>query len=493
MADGIWAYCRVSTTKEEQELSLAEQERWAKGHSEALGQSLTAFQERASAKNTVGRPVFQHMMASLQDLPPARRPRQIAVTSLDRLSRDMTDTLLVARTLRDLGVELLVRDMGVLRADTFAERAALVGQSMGGEAENEARSRRARASWERRRREGKPTSNKVPYGLQLQNERDVPASESCDWVKQAFEWYAGGLGAHTIAKRFKDGAPPHRILTSQLGPDGKRIERSREHVWEYNRVLKLLRQRRYRDTLVKPELFDRVQELQATKPRWRQSRKGEYPLSGAVKCAGCGRSFHGRSSSSRMKKKLASGETTIYSTKRIRYYECIVCNLRINAEAMETTFRNEIGKLVGDKSLLRRWLAGERPSSDLATLKREIASLERATSPDSVAAARARVWELALAGPHAASDLEKQLAWLSAKNATDAHRLADLRARLANRESGNRSVDRVHQLLETFWSRYDKVTYEQKRELMSALTSALGGVNATKTRLVWHRPLQKSA
>lgn len=66
--------------------------------------------------------------------------------------------------------------------------------------------------------------------------------------------------------------------------------------WEYNRILKLLRQRRYRGVVMTPELFDRVQELLASKPRWRSDRKAEYPLSGAVKCAGCLRSFHRHSS-----------------------------------------------------------------------------------------------------------------------------------------------------------------------------------------------------
>jgi DNA invertase Pin-like site-specific DNA recombinase len=166
MPQGVWAYLRVSTAKGEQELSLEEQERWAREHASGLGETLQLFPERASAKSVIGRPVFQKLIAELEGLPSAKRPKQIAVTSFDRLYRDMTDTLVVARTLRSLKVDLYVRNVGVVKADTFAQRAALVGQSMGGEAENEARSSRIKASWERRKREGKPTSNKVPYGLQ---------------------------------------------------------------------------------------------------------------------------------------------------------------------------------------------------------------------------------------------------------------------------------------------------------------------------------------
>lgn len=209
-----WAYCRVSTTKDEQELSLEQQEVWARGYAAQEGLELTIYPEGATAKRTIGRKEFQRMMSELADLPPARRPGQLLVTSFDLLSRDMTDTLLIARQLKELRVSLYIRGAGgVVKSETFAERAALVGQSMGGEAENEARSNRMRASWERRRREGKPTSNKVPYGLQMRGERDEPATGSGPWVRKAFQWYASGIGTYTIALRMKAGAPAHVVPT----------------------------------------------------------------------------------------------------------------------------------------------------------------------------------------------------------------------------------------------------------------------------------------
>lgn len=494
MARGIWAYCRVSTTKGEQELSLDEQERWAKKHAAAADETVTIIKERASAKTTIGRPEFQRMIATLQELPTSRRPQQLAVTSLDRLSRDMTDTLLVARTLRSLKVDLYVRDAGIIKAETFAQRAALVGQSMGGEAENEARSNRARASWERRRLEGKPASNKSPYGLQLESERDVPAAKSSDWVRKAFEWYTKGIGLHTIAIRFMEGAPAHIVRTPRLGNDGKPIYRSRNHVWESNRIKKLLVQRRYRGTIVEPELFDKVQHLLETKPRWRQTRKGEYPLSGAVKCATCGRSFHGRSSSAIIRKPLASGEIAEYKAKRIRYYECRVCLIAINAERMEGWFRDQVGILTVDERLLKRWVAGERTADDAKVTRREIAALERSTAPAAVDATRSRVWDLAMGGSHAAADLERQLKRLAEKTEADRARLAELRSRVDAAESRSRNFDQAKRLLANFWPLYDRAPYEQKRELMGALTAALGGCVATKSGLVWPRhPGKQSA
>src|SRR5271165_6483765 len=102
----VWAYARVSTTKDEQELSLEEQERWARSHADKLGADLRVFREKASAKTTVGRKVFQGMMAELTDLAAVKRPAQVVVTAWDRLSRDMLDAQLTVRTLRQLKVEL---------------------------------------------------------------------------------------------------------------------------------------------------------------------------------------------------------------------------------------------------------------------------------------------------------------------------------------------------------------------------------------------------
>ena len=100
-------------------------------------------------------------------------------------------------------------------------------------------------------------------------------------MRQAFEWYASGIGMHTIALRMKAGAPPHRVVTSKHDANGMPIIRERCHVWECTRVRKLLDQHRYRGTIVDPDLFDQVQEAIRSKPRWRQERGYEYPLSGA--------------------------------------------------------------------------------------------------------------------------------------------------------------------------------------------------------------------
>ena len=485
MARGFWAYCRVSTKKDEQELSLDEQERWARDHAAHAGEEITVFRERASAKSTLGRPEFQRMVASLQELPAAKRPRAIIATALDRLSRDMTDMLVVARTMRTLKVELYIRDVGPVRADTFAERAALVGQSMGGEAENEARSNRIRAMWDRRRREGKPPTNKTPYGVQLQAERDVPIPESAEWVLRAFEWYSQGVGSYTIAQRFKGVAAPHVIRLAKVGPDGEPIRRTRHPVWEGNRIAKMLRQPRYRGLIVPEDLFDRVQALLDERPRWRRDRVMEYPMSGAVKCGKCGRGLCGRSTRPPRYRKKGLIDKPCPPAVRYRYYFCTVCCYAIAAHDLEHWFRRDVARVAGDPELLTRWIAGEQGDTREAGLRREIATLERATEPAAVDAARGRVWDLALAGQHASADLERQLARIAAQATADRARLAELRTSLERRVTSQRTIAEAKALLSNFWLEYNRAPYESKKMMMGLLTSALGGCTATKDGLTW--------
>jgi len=477
-----WVYVRVSTTKGEQELSLEEQERWARSYAVPQGLDVRVFSERASAKSTVGRPVFQTMMAELDGLAPRQRPKLLAVTSLDRLSRDMTDTLVVARTLRTLRVELHSRDQGLIKAETFADRAALVGQSMGGEAENENRSKRMKASWERRRREGKPTSNKVPYGLQLVGERDEEEAKSAVWVRKAFDWYAQGVGAPTIASRFKAGAPPHVVRRSR--PDGTPYERVRQPVWEYNRVLKLLRQSRYRGTLVAPAKFDNVQQLLRSKPRWRQTRRFEYFLSGAVRCSTCNRTLHGHSQGGSSTRTLANGEIVKYSQRRTRYYACHVCNFHINAERLEEKFQNDLGRLQADERLLQQWVRNKSGDIDVTSARRELSQLQVRIQPESIEKIRSRTWEPFSAGIITAEQLRSQLDELESRVLADRRRAQEIQELLESRASAKRTSREATALLNNFWRLFDKGTYEQRRQLVGSLQDALGGITVDRNGLL---------
>lgn len=484
----VWAYCRVSTTKQEQEESLDVQEAWAREFAREKGDlAPRLFLEKASAKTTLGRPIFQAMMAELAKTPKARRPAFLAVTALDRLSRDIVDTMNVVRTLGELNVQLYQRGYGLTSMASFPEKAALAGMSLAGEAENYGRMLRAKASWDRRRAEGKPTSNKVPYGLQLRAERDVPSPPASDWVRRAFEWYDAGDGMYKISMRFLANAPEHTWLTNRVGPDGERIRKKRTPTkWEGNRIGKLLRQGRYRGTIVTEELFDRVQKRLANTPKSGNRRKREYPLTAALRCDSCGRRLHGHASGGTSTQRRASGEMRRYSHKRIRYYSCLVCRYSLNAERLETAFFADVGRISADPTLLERWLsAPSTKARDIVRARHELEDLERESSEGQLQRSVDRVFDLGLKLEIGEVELRRQIDRVKEQFARKRIRIEELRKTLDSSEARTRSLEQATRLLKNFKRLYDRSEYETKRELVGSLADALGGARTGPEGLSW--------
>jgi hypothetical protein len=358
-----------------------------------------------------------------------------------------------------------------------------VGQSIGGDAENEARSKRTKDSWERRRREGKPTSNKVPYGLQLKGERDVPIPESAEWVLKAFEWYAQGDGSYIIGGRMQGNAPPHTWLTTRIGEDGERIEKTRAGTrWDSLRVMKLLKQGRYRGTIVPPEMFDEVQRRISSKPKNGSRRLREYPLSGAMRCDGCGRRFHGCAKGSSTTGYLADGTKKIYRRPPTRYYACHVCNYRVNALKIENEFFEQIGKLSADPRLIEKWIAAPKiGSSDLTRLRRELKQLEADCNEAAVQMKRDRLFDMALAASLSDLEFKRQVNRIEEELGSKRQRIGEIRSQIDGDDTNGRKMSTAKRLVAEFANLFDSATYEQKRDLVEALAVALGGATISKT------------
>jgi DNA invertase Pin-like site-specific DNA recombinase len=477
----IWAYCRVSTLKTEQEESLDEQCRRAEVFARENDGELRIFSEQRSAKSLATRPVLLGLLAELESLAPRMRPKWIYVTALDRLGRDMADVLYIGRILRTLKVRFWVGH-SEHSLDSFGDRMNFVGQSIGGDAENEARSKRMKDSWERRRREGKTTSNKVPYGLQLKGERDVPIPESAEWVLKAFEWYAQGDGSYIIGGRMQGNAPPHTWLTTRIGDDGQRIEKTRAGTrWDSLRVMKLLKQARYRGTIVSPDIFDEVQRRISSKPKNGSRRIREYPLSGAMRCDGCGRRFHGIGSGNSSTHILADGTKKVYPRAPTRYYACHVCDYRVNAIKIEQQFFEKIGKLSADPRLVEKWIAAPKiGSSDLTRLRRELKQLEADCNEVAMQAKRDRLFDMALAASLSDFEFKRQMNRIEEELGSKRQRMAEIRSKLDGDEDNGRKVSTAKRLVAEFSTLFDSATYEQKRDLVEAIAAALGGVAISK-------------
>jgi DNA invertase Pin-like site-specific DNA recombinase len=484
----IWAYCRVSTHKDEQDESLISQSERAEAFANDNASALRVFEERASARNVTARPVLSSLLQELESLPPRRRPKYLFVTALDRLYRNISDGMYIGQLLREAKVPIFVSGRGEVILDTFANRARFVGESLGGDAENEGRSKRAQDSWERRRRAGAPMSNNRPYGLYLSHNADAIDPASAEWVRKAFEWYAAGDGTHVIAKRMHEGAPTQTWLSTRIGLDGLRIPKSKSvKTWDTTRVAKLLRLQAYRGTIVPPEVFDTVQDRLAKLPKYDNERKSEYPLSGAMECSTCGRHLHGRTAGL-PKKRLADGTLRKYVGFRKRYYTCVVCHYSVRADSIEAVFFSDIRTLIGEPALLKRWIAPLQCSkTEAVALKKELRRLEALNDSRRVSERRDQLFNLALAASISSSDFKHQMDRLDADAKERAYRCAAISKQLNVHENQRASVDHATALLSRFTEIYSRACYEDRRTLLASLVSALGGLKVSPAGLQWRQ------
>lgn len=466
----MWSYARVSTEKDDQTLSLEEQQRWAVAEAAAAGATLRPFAERASAKSVIGRPILRALLGELEALPARRRPKALLVSSLDRLSRSMLDSLQLTKTLRDLGIDLVTRT-GPVRSQSFADRAAIVGVAMAGESENEMKAARMRSSYARRRREGTVTGNKAPYGLVVVGERDVPIQECRDFIVAAYEAVLAGEGVERIARRFRTSAPPHRYMPAHPKRDeeGQPQPVTRRYVFGPSGIRKLLSQRRYRGVVVPDDLFDQVQQLFVARRRWSDPERPRhgYLLTGALTHT-CGRKMTGRT-----------------ANPKHRYYECKVCGARLRMDAIDNAFRAATTQLAASEQSLRRWIVGTTTSAgERRALDREIKDLERRTDGATVRAERDRLFDLAV-GPHARRHLEEQLERLDERLAADRARLLELHDRTDGDTERKRTFARAKEMLADFWPLYEAASREQRKLMVVALCESLGGVTADEHGLHW--------
>ena len=126
------AYCRVSTTKQEEKHSLDDQEMVLRGLAMARGWEVVVVREVESAKALSSRPLLVEALRSLD----SGKAHVLMAVRLDRLSRSVADfTQLMDRADRR-GWDLHVADLGL---DTSTPSGRLVAQVLAATAEHERR------------------------------------------------------------------------------------------------------------------------------------------------------------------------------------------------------------------------------------------------------------------------------------------------------------------------------------------------------------------
>ena len=306
----IAAYCRVSTAKEEQLDSLANQKEFFEAYARTNGYELVRVyaDEGISGTQMRKREQFQ---ALLRDA--ARHPFDLVVVKdISRFARNTVDFLQSVRALKELGVNtrFLTANMDSLGESEF------VLTVFGALAQEESANLSRRVKFGKRLNAQKGRVPRLLYGYhRIDNFQLAICPEEALVVRKIFALYVDqGLGCRTIAQQLnglgyvtKQGcqwtpSAVHRILTNPIYC-GHHVN----HKYEVENYLtgkrkKLPPQEQFHHprpqwAIVTPEQFVQAQQQRQQRAQVREPGQptGRYSarhsFSGLIVCAECGRSF----------------------------------------------------------------------------------------------------------------------------------------------------------------------------------------------------------
>ena len=200
------AYCRVSSSSEDQIHSYAAQ---VKFYSEKFIGSETEelvdiyADEGISGTDTAKRTEFQRL---IRDCKRGKIDR-IYTKSLSRFARNTKDCLNTVRLLRELGISIYFEKENIDTAKTNDE---LIITVMGGLAQEESTSISQNMRWSARKRmeSGTFVQSIPPYGYTMNEGRLEINADQAEIVKNIYKWYLSGMGITQIAIKLSEMSIP---------------------------------------------------------------------------------------------------------------------------------------------------------------------------------------------------------------------------------------------------------------------------------------------
>jgi site-specific DNA recombinase len=345
----VCLYTRISTDEENQPTSLhSQRERLEAFCTAQEGWRIVAHEEDRSTGAKLDRPGLTQAL----DLARASKIDLLLVYRVDRLSRKVRQLAQLAEELDRLGV--------VLRSatepfDTGSAAGRMMLQMLGVFAEFEHATivDRVSAGIERRAKEGKWATGRLPFGYRRNERKEViPDERMAPTVKRIFELYTSGrLGTAAIARQLADEqapAPPAgwqpavvQLVLQNEAYLGRVLWRGQSMPGLHEPLVDVLR-------------FQRAQRLLRERGEdmaLRRSNPGDYLLSGLVRCGRCRRAYVGAS---------ARGNGGLY-----HYYACSGrqklgrkgCDgERIPRDKLEAAVIHQLAGLYRDGTLIREAL-----------------------------------------------------------------------------------------------------------------------------------------
>ena len=303
------AYCRVSSSSEDQLHSYAAQ---VKFYSEKFIGSETEelvdiyADEGISGTGTAKRTEFQRL---IRDCKRGKIDR-IYAKSLSRFARNTKDCLNTVRLLRELGISIYFEKENIDTAKTNDE---LIITVMGSLAQEESTSIAQNMRWGIRKQmeKGAFKPRTAPFGYKSENGKLVIDEQESEIVKEIFRWYLSGIGTTQIANK----------LNEQYGRKGEKQIKWCHTIVRYilsneRYIGDLLLEKTYRtdtlpsvkkknngerdqfyvtdshDAIISRDEFEKVQQLMSKMAvRYKPEKKNKYIIGSVLECGECGSGY----------------------------------------------------------------------------------------------------------------------------------------------------------------------------------------------------------
>ena len=281
-------YARVSTLGQAEGYSLRTQKDETEHLARALGADDIIYIEDAYTGTELNRPSMNRLREMVRD----KECDLVVAYDPDRISRDLTDLLIVTREIDKADIPL--RFVNFEWEDSPAGRMFLQMRGAIAEFEHALILERTTRGKTKKAATGKLRTQAQPYGYRFDKVTDslVLHDEEAQWVQRIFAWFVNeGLSTWYIARRL-----------AELGVSGPKSPN-----WSHGQVWRILKSRTYTGVLVRkderpewepvrvPAIIDlatweKAQALIAkSKAMNPKATKGEFLVQRLAVCGGCGR------------------------------------------------------------------------------------------------------------------------------------------------------------------------------------------------------------
>ena len=209
----VAAYCRVSSSSEDQLHSFATQVQYYTKYINSNDKMELVdiyADEGLTGTKTEHRDEFNRMIADCRK----GKIDRVLTKSLSRFARNTADALMYARLLRENGVSILFEKENI---DTAYMSSELLLALSGAQAQEESISISKNMRWsiERRMKNGTFLAGSTPYGYKIENGEFVIVEEEAEIVRLIFKSYLSGIGKKEIVDMLCSQNAPKRFGNSE--------------------------------------------------------------------------------------------------------------------------------------------------------------------------------------------------------------------------------------------------------------------------------------